>query len=554
MADMKRVKIYDEIIEYPPGTSAKEIAKEWQYKEKYDIVLAIIDNKLCELSKIIKSDCELRFITCSEKSGLQSYKRSLTLLMLKAFHDVVGNKNIEKISVDFSISKGYYCRVDGDVTVSKELLDNVEARMHELVEADIPITKRTLDTDAALELFKRHRMYEKEKLFKFRKVSKVNLYTLSGFEDYYYGYMVPSTGYLKYFELHEYDEGFVIQMPTREHPTELAEFKPQNKLFQVMKEATIWSEIQEVDTVGDLNEQIVKGNFKDIMLVQEALQESKIAEIAKKIAEQRNKKFIMIAGPSSSGKTTFSHRLSIQLMANGLKPHPIPVDDYFVDREKSPKDENGKNNYEVLEAIDVEKFNNDMLALARGEKVEMPSYNFITGKREYNGKFLQLGPEDILVIEGIHCLNDKLSYALPKECKFKIYISALTQLNIDEHNRISTTDCRLIRRMVRDERTRGTDARQTIAMWPSVRRGEESYIFPYQETADAMFNSALVYELSILKQYAEPLLFSIPTDCEEYIEAKRLLKFLDYFLGFSSEEIPKNSLIREFVGGSTFHV
>ena len=322
----------------------------------------------------------------------------------------------------------------------------------------------------------------------------------------------------------------------------------------MQKESEEWGEKLEISTVGELNDQIVRQGIRSVMLIQEALQESKISRIAEQIAEAGNKKFVMIAGPSSSGKTSFSHRLSIQLTAHGLKPHPIAVDNYFVEREHTPLDEYGEKNYECLEALDVEQFNKDMLDLLEGKRVDMPTYNFKTGHREYKGDFLQLGKEDILVIEGIHGLNDKLSYALPKESKFKIYISALTQLNIDEHNRIPTTDGRLIRRIVRDARTRGTSAKETIARWPSVRRGEEQYIFPYQEEADVMFNSALIYELACLKVYAEPLLFGIDKSEPEYLEAKRLLKFFDYFVAVPSEEIPNNSLLREFIGGSCFNV
>ena len=310
----------------------------------------------------------------------------------------------------------------------------------------------------------------------------------------------------------------------------------------------------QADTVGALNEQIVSKGASQLLLVAEALQESKISQIARTIAENKDKKFIMIAGPSSSGKTTFSHRLSIQLAAHGLRPHPIAVDNYFVNREDTPLDSEGNYNFECLEAIDVKQFNEDMTRLLQGEEVELPYFNFKTGQREYRGNFMKLGKEDVLVIEGIHCLNDKLSSSLPTESKFKIYISALTQLSIDEHNRIPTTDGRLIRRIVRDARTRGTSAKQTIAMWNSVRRGEEENIFPYQESADVMFNSALIYELAVLKLYAEPLLFSIGKDEPEYNEAKRLLKFLDYFLGVPSESIPSNSILREFVGGGCFDV
>ena len=359
---------------------------------------------------------------------------------------------------------------------------------------------------------------------------------------------------MPYFELHLYGEGFVIQMPEKDAPTVVPPFKPHHKLFQVLNESSKWGDMLGIQTVADLNEEITKGNIQETILVQEALQEKKIGDIARTIADRPGVKFILIAGPSSSGKTTFSHRLSIQLRAHGMIPHPIAVDNYFVDREKTPKDKDGKYNYECLEAIDVEKFNQDMTDLLAGKEVMLPTFNFKIGKQEYNTPPKKLGENDVLVIEGIHCLNDKLTYKLAKENKFKIYISALTQLNIDEHNRIPTTDGRLLRRMVRDARTRGTSAKQTIAMWPSVRRGEEENIFPYQEEADVMFNSALIYELAVLKQYAEPVLFGIEKDCEEYIEAKRLLKFLDYFVGIGSEHVPTNSLLKEFIGGGCFQI
>ena len=343
-------------------------------------------------------------------------------------------------------------------------------------------------------------------------------------------------------------------MPRKKQPDVLPTFIDRPKLFKTLKESNDWGKALNVDTIGALNDKIASGDISDLILVQEALQEKKIAEIAGKIAASRDKKFVMIAGPSSSGKTTFSHRLSIQLRTLGLKPHPIAVDDYFVNRENTPIDEDGNFNFECLEAIDTEQFNNDMTDLLQGKSVELPSYNFKTGKREYKGNVKKLGKDDILVIEGIHGLNDELSYSLPRESKFKIYISALTQLNIDEHNRIPTTDGRLIRRMVRDARTRGTSAKETIAMWQSVRKGEEEYIFPYQEEADVMFNSALIYELAVLKQYAEPILFGIDRNCPEYQEAKRLLKFFDYVIGVPSEEVPQNSILREFIGRSIFHV
>jgi len=366
--------------------------------------------------------------------------------------------------------------------------------------------------------------------------------------------MVSNTSYLKYFDLELFDKGFVLLLPNKQNPEKIQPFAPQKKIFQVQKESLEWGERLEVPTVGALNDYIVQKDIRELILIQEALQEKKIAEMAHEIAANHQKKIILIAGPSSSGKTTFSHRLSIQLAAHGLKPHPIPVDDYFINRDKTPLDEYGKHNFECLEAIDVEQFNRDMNALLAGEEIELPTYNFKTGKREYLGKYKKLGPDDILVIEGIHCLNDALSHSLPKESKFKIYISALTQLNIDEHNRIPTTDGRLLRRIVRDARARGTSAKSTIAMWPSVRRGEEKYIFPYQEEADIMFNSALIYEFAVLKLYAEQLLFGIGKSEPEYQEAKRLLKFLDYFVGIANDSIPVNSILKEFVGGSCFNV
>lgn len=553
MANYK-INVCGEVREYPEGTQLLEVAEEYKKYYEHDIVLAMMNNKLCELNKTIKEDSVIKFVTTADTCGNQAYRRSVTLLMLKAFYDVCGEQNIEKITVQFSLSKGYYCTMKGSIKLSKDILYSVKKHMEQMVFQNLPIVKKTMPTGEVIERFKKHHMYDKEKLFRFRKSSTVNVYSLNGFEDYYYGYMLPSTGYLKYFELYPYDEGFVIQMPVKEAPEVVPPFQPQNKLFNVLKDSTNLSSIMEIDTVGSLNEQIAKGNINDIILVQEALQEKKIAYIAHLISQRPDVKFVMIAGPSSSGKTTFSHRLAIQLKTIGKKVHTIGVDDYFVDRERTPRDSDGEYNYEVLEALDVEQFNKDMTALNNGLEVSMPTFNFKTGKREYKGNTIKLDEGDILVIEGIHCLNDSLSYSLDKNSKFKIYISALTTLNIDEHNRIPTTDGRLIRRIVRDARTRATNAEETIARWASVRKGEENYIFPYQEDADIMFNSALVYEISVLKQYCEPLLFSIPVTSPYHAEAKRLIKFMDYFIGVSSDTIPTNSIMREFVGGSCFKV
>lgn len=540
--------------DYPEGTTLSQVAEEFQNEFDEDILLASVNGKLQELHKKVKDNTHVCFLTAQDKPGYQTYARSLTFLMLKAFYEVVGSDRIEKVTVDFSLGKGLFVEPRGTFALSRDLLDEVKAQMKQYVEQEIPIQKRNINTAEALELFHKHRMYDKERLFFYRRGSRVNLYSIGGFEDYYYGYMVTNTRYLKYFDLIPYEHGFMLMMPTMSEPTQIPPFAPQSKLFHVLLEASEWGERLNVANVGALNQQISQGKANDLILIQEALMEKKIGQIAEMIVRQPEKKIVMIAGPSSSGKTTFSHRLSIQLRALGMTPHPIAVDDYFVNRVDTPRDEQGNYNYEILEALDTMRFNEDMVRLLDGKTVELPRFNFKTGIREYRGDKLSLGKDDILVIEGIHCLNDRLSYSLPADSKFKIYISALTQLNIDEHNRIPTTDGRLLRRMVRDARTRGASAQATIRMWPSVRRGEEDNIFPYQEEADIMFNSALVYELSVLKQYAEPLLFSIPRDSEEYLEAKRLLKFLDYFLGMSSEDIPKNSIVREFIGGSCFRV
>ena len=549
-----KVTVEGKTKEYPYGTTYRDIVEAYQKDSAFPIILVTADGRLRELHKRVKEDCNVGFVTIRDDIGYKTYKRSACFILLKAIFDVAGKENVTKVEIHYSVGSGYYFTMAGSTVLDQEFLDQVKKRMREIVDAAIPIMKKSVNTDEAIALFHKHHMYDKEKLFYYRRVSKVNIYSIDNYEDYFYGYMADHTGYIQHFDLKLYDEGFVLELPEFTDPVTIPEFKPEVKIFQVQKESQEWAEKMDISYVGDLNDRITREGIRSILLVQEALQEAKISKIAGDIAESGNKKFIMIAGPSSSGKTTFSHRLSVQLMAHGMKPHPIAVDNYFKNREDTPLDEFGEKNYECLEALDVEQFNKDMLALLRGERVEMPVFNFKTGLREYKGDYLKLGLEDVLVIEGIHGLNEKLSHALPSENKYKIYISALTQLNIDEHNRIPTTDGRLIRRIVRDARTRGTTAKETIARWPSVRRGEEANIFPYQEQADVMFNSALVYELACLKLYAEPLLFGIAKSEPEYLEAKRLLKFLDYFVAVPSEEIPKNSLLREFVGGSCFDV
>lgn len=548
-----------------------------RFKDYYedDIILGIVNGRLRELNKKIKSDCELSFVTTADRDGRRTYRRSVVLLLQRAIYDVYGS--MTQLHVMHSLGEGYYCQLEKAVecadsqqekynedtdqgsrensekSVTEHDIDRIVCSMYSFVEKDLPITKHSEKTQYAEQLFKEKGLHDKERLLHYRRSSRVNLYELDGVVDYFYGFMAPSTGMLKYFDIVPYESGFVLLFPGA-HSRSVESLVTSNKLFHTLDDSREWSKMLGIGTIGSLNDAIAAGRGQEIMLLQEALMEQKIGNLAAQIASDDKKKFVMIAGPSSSGKTSFANRLSIQLIAKGRKPHPLSLDDYYVDRELCPKHPDGSFDFECLESIDVKLFNEDMNRLLKGEAVDMPSFNFKTGKREYRGRKLTLGADDILVIEGIHGLNDRLSQLIPPEHKFKIYISALTQLNIDEHNPLSTTDERLIRRIVRDARTRGTNAMETIAMWPSVRKGERENIFPFQEQADVMFNSALVYELAVLKVYAEPLLFGIERDCPEYLEAKRLLKLLDYFLPMPADGIPNNSLLREFVGGSCFNV
>lgn len=551
---MIQVTIDGKKYEYPENCSYYEIAKDFEKTMDAPIVLVKVDGRLRELHKQLKKDCELEFVTTKDEIGHKTYQRSLSLLLVKAVYHVGGYDKIRHVMLHFSAGSGFFYTVDGDIELNQEFLDKVKTYMKEQVEKAVPIYKRSVDTHEARERFRLHGMTDKDRLFRYRRVSRVNLYSLGDFEDYYYGFMTYDTSYLKYFGLYLYDDGFILQLPEKNAPETVPAANLSPKVFQVQRESERWGEQMGISTVADLNERITKGNIQQMMLIAEALQEQKIAKIAEQIAEKKTVKFVLIAGPSSSGKTTFCNRLSIQLSAHGLTPHPISLDNYYVNRVDTPRDENGEYDFECLEALDINLLNQDMTKLLNGERVELPYFNFKTGKREYKGNFIQMKETDVLVLEGIHGLNEKLTWSLPAESKFRIYISALTQINVDEHNRIPTTDGRLIRRMVRDSRTRATSAKETIAMWPSVRRGEDRNIFPNQEKADVMFNSALVYELSVLKLYAEPLLFQIEEGEPEYQEAKRLLKFLDYFVGVPIEDIPKNSILREFVGGSCFDV
>ena len=540
--------------QYPQGTTYEQIAEEYQAEYEHQIVAVAADGKIRELFKKFTRNCTLEFFTLKDSVGHKTYVRTATMLFLKSVFDVFGAEICHKCRVEFAVGNGYYIDTHNAIPSNSENAEKIKKRMSELVQEKVPFMKRAYPIDDAMELFRKNKMVDKERLFKYRRSSFVNIYEIDGYYDYYYGYMLPNAGYVKWFDVLPYAEGFMMLLPTAKNPTIVEPFVEQKLLFHTLMESEEWACKVGMGTVGELNDRICSDSINEMMLVHEAEQERKIGEIAKDIVNRNGVKFVMIAGPSSSGKTSFSHRLSIQLRTLGKTPHPIALDNYFVNREQTPLDENGNYNFECLEAIDIRKFNEDMVKLLNGERVEIPTFNFKLGKREYKGNFLQLEAEDILVIEGIHGLNEKMSYALPDESKYKIYISSLTSINIDEHNRIPTTDGRLLRRMVRDARTRGSDAATTIGMWYSVRRGEEENIFPYQEQADAMFNSALIYELAVLKPFAERLLFQITKDMPEYHEAKRLLKFLDYFLSVPGEGLPSNSLFREFIGGSCFDV
>ncbi len=540
--------------EYTKGTTLLEISRDFQEEFKSPIVLAKINNELYELFNTVNDNCNIEFFDLTNADGLRVYVRSLTYILNMAIKELYPEY---KLVVYHSLDNGLYCEIkdtSGRIIAIQELL-LIENRMNELVARDIKFEKVIVSKKEAIKKFQENELSNKVKLFKYRNSSHVNLYKVDWLYDYYYGYMVPSTGYLKQFKLIHKAPGFILNYPTINQPECLLDCPiEQKKLFNVFMESSRWAEIMDVKTVTDLNDSIARGETGDLILISEALQEKKIGLIADMIKNNdKEVGVVLIAGPSSSGKTTFAKRLSIQLRANGFTPHAISLDNYFVDREYTPRDEDGKYDFESLAALDINLFNENINDLLAGKEVDMPEFNFKKGQREYVGNIMKLNKDDILVIEGIHGLNPELSKNIDDSKKFKIYVSALTQTNLDDHNRIPTTDNRLLRRIVRDYNFRGYSASKTIDMWPSVRRGEEKNIFPYQEEADIMFNSAMVYEISVLKQYAAPLLYNIDASQPEYAEAKRLLKFLDYVLGISGEQIPANSLVREFIGGSCFY-
>ncbi len=554
---MPTVMINGTIRQYDKGTTYETIVKEYQPKYNNSIALVYFNGKMRELSRRLEKDGALSFITTSDNAGHNAYVRTAQMMLIKAASEILGETETgaaARVKIEFSLGNACFCSILGGIRATPELAGKLEERMRLIMEKNISIIKKTYPIDDAIELFRRQGMKDKEKLFHYRRSSTVNVYRMDGYSDYFYGYMLPSTGYVRRFRLQAYKGGLVLILPTTDKPFELEEFVDQPSLFEQLMLSTKWGDLVNISTVGDLNEQICSGSISDMILVQEALQERRIGEIAQKIHDKGSIRFVLVAGPSSSGKTTFSHRLAIQLKSFGLRPHIISMDDYFVNRDRTPVDIDGNFNFDVIEALDLELFNSDMVDLLNGETIEMPHFDFKTGRRVYKGDFLKFEENDILVIEGIHGLNPVSTESLPEENKFKIYISALTSLNIDEHNRIPSTDARLLRRMVRDARTRNYTAQETIRSWKKVRNGEEQNIFPFQESADAVFNSVLIYELAILKQFAEPLLLNVKTNEPEYYEAKRLIKFLDYFVGIDTTPVPGNSLCREFVGGGIFPV
>jgi len=530
------------------GTTLEELLSLLEEWDGAKIVGAVVDGDLRELTFPVSKDCYVAPVNMRTSDGSKIYRRSLTFLMETAFHELFPHAFL---SVDHSVpSGGYFSSVIGRDQLTAQEVEELEAHMRDLVNQDLPIKKDRVDLDEAIAYFKEKGYQDKIHLLNYRKKDYLVLYQLNAHRDYHHGYMVPSTGYLNVFKLHHTSDGFILQYPRRATPTQLFTMPAYSKLLDIFKQYGSWLESLDIDSVASLNDAIKNGGIREVILVSEALHEQKIAEIAS-VVSQRKKglRIISIAGPTSSGKTTFSKRLAIQLLTHGISPFALEMDNYFVERDQTPLDTDGKPNFEAFEALDSSQMEHDLKLLMEGKEVTLPRYNFRTGKREV-GDTVRIGENQVIVIEGIHGLNPKLISDIDRSKKFLIYASCLTQLNLDHYNRISTTDSRLIRRIVRDARTRGYSAMRTIQLWDSVRRGEREYIFPFQENADAIFNSALVYELAALKSAAEPLLRQIPHGTEEYLEAKRLLAFLEWFLPVDSKWIPDNSIVREFIGGS----
>lgn len=537
------------ILEGPRGLAVGMYLRKLPEWGNPPVVGAVVNDELRELSYPIEMDARVRLVTMADADGARIYRRSLIFLLECAFDQLFGPA---QITVDHSVSSGgYYCQVNGRAALSPQELSSLQARMHELVERDLPLEREEVQLQEAVEYFTACGLPEKVRLLKYRVKDKLVLYTLDGIRDYHHGYMVPSTGFLRWFNIFPLDEqGFILQFPRRHSPRQLSPMPEYPKLLASFRQYSHWLENLGIGHVGAMNDAAVSGNIREIILVSEALHEQQIDAIARQILTRVDEApFVFIAGPSSSGKTTSSKRLAVQLLAMGVSPLPIEMDNYFVDREKTPLDENGKYDFESIDAVDRARLQDDLRKLARGEEVQLPRYDFQSGK-SMPGEVIRLHKDQILILEGIHGLNPALLPDTPADRMFRIYVSCLTQLNLDRHNRISTTDSRLLRRLVRDSRDRGYSAQVTINRWESVRRGEKRYIFPYQENADVLLNTALVYELAALRTFAEPLLRQVPFGTPEYVEAKRLLAFLQWFVPVDVTLIPDNSILREFIGGS----
>ncbi|HPD94299.1 MAG TPA: nucleoside kinase [Tenuifilaceae bacterium] len=534
-----------------PGLSLKEIAHIFNIKLKYCVLGAMVNNQLKELDYEVFSPKTIRYIDITHPAGTRMYHRSLFFLLQKAVRDILPTS---KVRIEHSVSKGYYCEIDGyNLPIELPLVFSIVDKMREIVAADLSFRRDKMLTADAIKLFEKAGYTDKAKLFITRPQLYTSVYHLGDMSDYFFGSLVPSTGYLKVFDLVKYYNGMLLRVPKRFDPEELEDVVIQNKMFEIFQEFKDWGDILGVGNVAAVNEEIKNGRASELIKVSEALQEKKVANIADQInTRSKQIKLVLISGPSSSGKTTFAKRLSIQLKVNGLNPHTISLDNYFVERDKTPHDENGHLDFEALNALDIEYFNNDLIKLLNGEEVELPKFSFEKGCRYFDNTKMKIDENGIIVIEGIHALNPKLTPLIPDEKKFKVYVSALTSLSFDGINRIPTTDNRLVRRIIRDFRYRGYNAKDTIARWESVRKGEERNIFPFQEEADVMFNSALIFEISVLKRFAEPILQEVPPNTSEYDEAKRLLKFLGYFCSVPEMELPPTSILREFLGGSTF--
>ncbi len=530
------------------NTSLLQLSKLYKDATKYPILAAKVDNIERDLNFRINDDCNVEFMDITSKLGFRVYQRSAIFIMLASVRKILGRGAV--VWVEHTINENYFCTIRG-IEITKDLLNKIKTEMREMVKSDFPIEKLQVTVSEAEEIFTANNLVNCKKELKYIKATSVSLYKINDYYDYLYGTMVPSTKYIEIFDLVKHSDGFVLQFESYKNPGTLNTYLKYPKLTNIFKEYNKWSEILNVSAVCSLNDAISNGEIKELILIAEALQEKKIAQIADEI-HKSGEKFVFIAGPSSSGKTTFSKRLCVQLKVIGIKPHIISLDDYYKPREEIPFEEDGTRNFENINTLEIEKLNSDLIALKKGEEVETPLYDFTTGEPKIKGKKIKLEEDDVLIIEGIHGLNDALTPRIQGGDKFKIYISALTQLNIDEHNRISTTDTRLIRRIVRDHFFRGFSASSTINMWHKVLKGEEENIFPFQENADVTFNSALIYEMCVLKVIAEPLLFNLDKSESGYTEAKRLLNLLNSFLAINPQDIPTNSLIREFVGGSCF--